>query len=385
VSAWLLVPPLALALALAPPGPALARARAPKARLEALRRAIEEFRQRVGAYEKRERGLLETLESMDRAAEALRADAAAARRKGAEARETLRRVEVRRRGVEVRLARTRRALAARAVALYEEGDVGPVEVLFSAGSVQEALARIELLQRLVERDQQLVERFRAEAAELAATRHKASRALAARAAAAARLERRRGELARERAAKRSLLVSVRSDRARARAALNELSAAARALEATLRGLSSRRRWSSTGGSFAALRGRLPSPVDAPLLAGFGKVVDEEFRTEVLRKGVEFAVRPGQLVRAVAGGEVRYAGWFRGYGKMVILDHGDGYFTVSAHLERIDVAVGAVVSAGDPIGTAGETGSLRGPRLHFEIRRGGKALDPAGWLEARPRG
>jgi septal ring factor EnvC (AmiA/AmiB activator) len=77
--------------------------------------------------------------------------------------------------------------------------------------------------------------------------------------------------------------------------------------------------------------------------------------------------------------VRFAGWFRGYGKIVILDHGSAWYTVSGHLDEIDVAVGDAVARGAPIGRVGDTGSLAGPQLYFEIRRGGEALDPADWL------
>jgi len=95
--------------------------------------------------------------------------------------------------------------------------------------------------------------------------------------------------------------------------------------------------------------------------------------------VDLAAEEGTPVRAVADGAVRFAGWFRGYGKIVILDHGEGYFTVSGHLADTAVALGERVAAGDPVGSVGETGSLSGPRLYFEIRRGGEPLDPAEWL------
>ena len=85
------------------------------------------------------------------------------------------------------------------------------------------------------------------------------------------------------------------------------------------------------------------------------------------------------MHAVAAGRVRYAGRFRGYGNVVILDHGADYFSVSAHLDRIDVALGEPVEAGGALGTVGETGSLEGPQLYFELRRGGEALDPSEWL------
>jgi septal ring factor EnvC (AmiA/AmiB activator) len=101
--------------------------------------------------------------------------------------------------------------------------------------------------------------------------------------------------------------------------------------------------------------------------------------------VVYEVPLGTPVRAVAAGVVRFAGWFQGYGRMVILDHGGGYFTVSGHLERVDVERGDAVAAGEVFGSAGETGSLAGPRLYFEIRRGGEPLDPAEWLPAAPAG
>ncbi len=66
--------------------------------------------------------------------------------------------------------------------------------------------------------------------------------------------------------------------------------------------------------------------------------------------------------------------------MVILDHGDQYFSVSGHLDEIRVAVGDVVDAGSVIGSSGDTGSLSGTLLYFELRRGGEPLDPAAWLE-----
>jgi septal ring factor EnvC (AmiA/AmiB activator) len=113
--------------------------------------------------------------------------------------------------------------------------------------------------------------------------------------------------------------------------------------------------------------------------GFGRVVDAEFRTEVFRKGVDFAAEAGVPVRAVAPGEVRFAGWFRGYGRIVILDHGGGYFTVSGHLDELRVDVGEGVEEGGILGTVGETGSLSGPRLYFEIREGAEPRDPARWL------
>src|SRR4029453_11889534 len=133
--------------------------------------------------------------------------------------------------------------------------------------------------------------------------------------------------------------------------------------------------------FATLRGRLVPPGSAPGVERFGKAADE-FGTETFRKGIELGAPAGSAGAAVADGVVRFAGWFRGYGKIVIVDHGNSYFTVLGHLDEIAVSVGDAVRQGDRLGSAGDTGSLAGPRLYFEIRRAGQALYPEAWLQAR---
>ena len=90
------------------------------------------------------------------------------------------------------------------------------------------------------------------------------------------------------------------------------------------------------------------------------------------------------MRSVAHGIVRFAGWFRGYGRIVIVDHGDGYHTISGHLDEIHVEVAQPVDEGEVLGTVGETGSLGGPSLYFELRAGGDPVDPQPWL-MDPRG
>jgi septal ring factor EnvC (AmiA/AmiB activator) len=386
VSLHLAVAALALGLAWAPGARAGdvddARAR----ELEEVRRAIEQRRERVEAFERRERGLLETLEEVDRAASRISHEARLARRRAREARTQLAALEGREEEIAARQMRTRRAMSARAVALYKTGDAGPVTALFSAGSLQEFLARSRALRLLLDHDRTLLERYASDAAALVSTRQEARVAAAENERASALAAARAQELAAERDSKRLILVQVRQDRSSERAALQELEAAALALEETLerlRGRDSGGRGSSSAEPFASRQGRLALPVVAPVARGFGRVVDDEFRTETFRKGVDFGAAAGAPVRAVAPGEVRFAGWFRGYGRIVILDHGDGYFTVSGHLDAVDVAVGDVLGEGDDLGTVGETGSLSGPRLYFEIRHGAEPLDPADWLGAVP--
>jgi septal ring factor EnvC (AmiA/AmiB activator) len=361
-----------------------APARAQEDELAKLRRAIAERRERVTRFEREERGLFEAIEAADAAARELAAALVRAESEagGAELDANAREAELAE--VKARLVRTRELIARRAVALYKAGELGPVAVVFSAGSLRDRIARIQALQLLLDHDQKLLARFTDERNQLARARIAADRAGEYRNEAQAALLARRAEAEEERRARRALLEDVRRDRARERALLNELEAAARELEAKLEGLALTPSGPRPGAApFASLAGSLAPPVAGRVLRGFGRVLDAEYRTETFRKGVDFSVERGEPVYAVAAGEVRFSGWFAGYGRMVILDHGDGYFSVSGHLDEIGVEVGDALAGGDAIGRAGETGSLTGPRLYFEIRHGAQALDPAGWLRLAP--
>lgn len=351
------------------------------AEIEALREEIAASRERVVAHEREERSLLQLLEQIDRGLETLREEVRRSEARAKRAQAEWADAEARLAEVRRSLADTRRAMARRAVALYKTGQVGPLRVLFASVDLQQMLWKLSTLRRLLHYDARLVDRYTREQARLLSVEEEAARALAERDAARARLASRTAVFEQEREARRALLARVRDDRSQERALLVELERAARALEETLASLGATDVAAAAldGSRFEALRGKLALPVPGRVRSRFGRVVDEEYLTETFRNGIEIDARHGESVRAVAGGQVRFAGWFRGYGKIVIVDHGGGYFTVSGHLADVFVEVGDVVEAGDTLGSVGDTGSLRGPGLYFEVRSGGESLDPAQWL------
>lgn len=348
--------------------------------LENLRAAVGESRARVARFEIEGRGVLEALEALDRSVSELARGLERSRRAENAALRDLARIRSQTRGIEARLAGLRRAMSSRAVGLYKAGELGALPLLFAAEGLRDFLARIYSLRRLLVHDARLLVRFQREMEALRAARERAAQAESAHSEAVAEIEERRADLLAEQGVKRSLLARARADRTRERGLLIELETAARGLERAISNL-------DTGGgdaglvpgSFEAVRGTLPPPVEGRVVRGFGRTLDSEFRTETFRKGIDYEAPLGTPVRAVAAGRVRFAGWFSAYGKLVIVDHGDDYFSVHGHLSEIVAAVGDATERGSLLGRVGDTGSLAGPRLYFEIRRGRQPLDPAGWL------
>ena len=121
------------------------------------------------------------------------------------------------------------------------------------------------------------------------------------------------------------------------------------------------------------------PVAGPVRTTFGRHKHPRFETYTIQNGIEIAAAADTPVGAVHEGTVVFADLFRGYGLMVVLDHGDKHHTLYAHLAEARVAPGQRLAAGEMIGTVGAT-SLGGPGLYFEVRREGRPQDPVEWLD-----
>jgi murein hydrolase activator len=136
--------------------------------------------------------------------------------------------------------------------------------------------------------------------------------------------------------------------------------------------------------FNKLKGLLNLPVSGKIVSSYGHYRNAEFNVMNFRSGVLIRADRGEPIHAVANGTTLFADWFKGYGNMLILDHGDHYYTVYAHLEALFKARGESVDADEVIATVGDTATLAGPGLHFEIRHHGKPMDPLPWLRTTDR-
>ena len=129
------------------------------------------------------------------------------------------------------------------------------------------------------------------------------------------------------------------------------------------------------GNFAALRGKLTAPTNGAVSQKFGAAQDGGGRS----KGIFIRSAASSEVRAVAGGQVVFADWLRGFGNLIVIDHGDGYLSIYGYNEAVLKQVGDDVRAGDRIAAVGNSGGRSETGLYFELRRQGEAIDPGRWL------
>ena len=122
------------------------------------------------------------------------------------------------------------------------------------------------------------------------------------------------------------------------------------------------------------------PVRGPLASPFGNRIHPILKRKILHSGMDIAAPNGTPIKAPAAGEVIYDGWLRGYGRVVVLDHGRGFSTLYAHLSASLVKEGQEVKSGAVIARVGKTGNVTGYHLHFEVRHYGTPVNPIKYLK-----
>lgn len=362
-------------------------------KLKELKSRIIKERQRAKEVAEQERSIAHQLIRIDRELKLKTAELQELEAKLDKSGERLRRLSREIAEIQGKLQKAKLLLARRLRALYKQRPWGGVRFLFSSDGFTETALRIKYLMTVASQDRRFISDYTAISSELQEKRKEleAYKAEIARNQALAREKRQ--EILEEQRVRRLLLVRVREEKAGHLAALKELEKASQELQSLIARLkaeeaAARRRVlqgegrSLDGSAFAILRGKLPWPTEGVLTSTFGRREHPRFKTVTFNKGIEIKAPEGREIVAVHNATVLYADWFKGYGRLLILDHGGGYFTIYAHASELLVKAGDRVSKGQVIARVGDSGSLEGPKLYFELRYQGKPQDPLAWLVPR---
>lgn len=190
------------------------------------------------------------------------------------------------------------------------------------------------------------------------------------------------ELAAQKQNKETILLSVRHKKASHQKMLAELEDASKRLLELIR--EAERTDTYAGKGFSRLKGKLPWPVPGTVALKYGAQKDPDFDTPVFRNGIHIQTDDNIDANAVYKGKVIFAEWFKGFGQLVIINHGDGYHTLYGNLSEIFSRVGDIIERYQVIGKVGTSGLLNSSGMYFEIRYKGKPLDPTQWLQSKGR-
>jgi len=285
------------------------------------------------------------------------------------------------------LGQQRAKLARRLRKVYMYGNGRELEFLLSTQSFAQLLSRWDFLVMVAEQDRVLLENIEAEKNLVEASESRLSRNLTDVQRNALRTDQENRRLTSLREERAESVQKIQTQREAYEAAALELEKTARAIQRLLADLEQKQKSATKSfrppyaGDFARGQGRLSWPVDGRIVGRFGPETHPKWGTVTMNNGIDIETPIGTPVRAVANGRVEYMSEdFGTYGVMLILNHGDSYYTLYGHLSGVGVLVGQEVQAGQVIAESGDTGSLKGPVLHFEVRRGGQSLDPQEWLQ-----
>jgi murein hydrolase activator len=278
-----------------------------------------------------------------------------------------------------RIARQKSQLRTRLVALYRLGGLSYLRIFMALDQRSDPSQAVSMLTFLVNHDARMIERYEATNRELDAKRAE----LAVRQQQLAEIEKavqqRRHAVAAAYAEKRRVLAALQAQESGSAEQLAELEEKARRLERLVEVLSKQAAGEVPSSDVRTYRGTLAWPVDGKVIEHFGRQRNAKFSTVTMNNGLKIAATPRTPVRAVFQGTVLFSQWFKGYGNLIILDHGNQIVSLYGNIVAPEVAVGDRVTTGQAIAGVGDSEEAGGGYLYLEIRQENRPEDPQKWL------
>ncbi len=352
--------------------------------LNRLRREIEDYRRKVQNEQKKEGQLLDHLAKLDREID-LNYELIAELKK--EEKQKLRVVD--RIGDELRtklgeLERLQQIYKKRMISFYKFGRIKDIELLLSAKSFNQTLAWFKYIKLITQNDRRNYRNLLRKKEKIEAKKSSLKRELIAKRRIIDEKETESEKIKISSEQRNKLLAKVQQNKKIYLNKLQQYQSSAKEIKRLIVEQERKRLTLENQGiieptDFPKLKRNMIWPAEGYVISHFGRHKHPKWKTITENIGIDIKAKFGQDVRAVANGIVTAITWQRGRGNIVIINHLGGYFSVYTHLSQIIVQIDQKIQIGQVIGNVGDTGSLQGPMLHFEIWKGNRALDPEKWL------
>ena len=271
-----------------------------------------------------------------------------------------------------------KVLGLRLRSMYKEGPLYPFKIIFSSNNVTDLLQQIKYMNLIARQDSELLYEYKNKLEHIKEDK----RALFAARAKIINLKEKsiikKKEIERAKIIKSKFLEKIKKKKSLNVKTRKELVAASNNLNKLIKKLLVKLD-SGEGLEISDKKGRLKLPLNGQILNKFGRKRVKEYDSYIVYNGINVNAKKGSFVKAVFDGKILYAGELEGYGNLVIVGHGNKYHSLYGHLDDINVSVDKIVKTGEIIGLSGDSGSLEGEVLYFELRKNGKPIQPLPWF------
>jgi murein hydrolase activator len=349
-----------------------------QAELKALRKKIAQQEKAISKVGKKESSVLKNLQKIGSQLKLKKRELEIYKWNSKNNQKKISSLEPRLKKAEQKIKSHKKILGLRLRSIYKEGPMFPLRVAFSSDNVTDLMQRLKYMDLIAQQDSQLLqeyltrlEQIKQDKTSLYAVRAKLVNLKKNTVSKKKEIEKAKKEKSvylKKIKRKKNLSVKVRKELLAASNNLNKL------IDKLLVKLVS-----GEGLDISDKKGRLNLPLKGRILNKFGRKRVKEYESYIVYNGINVRAKKGTPVKAVFDGKVLYTGELEGYGNLVIVGHGKEYHSLYGHLDSIKVAANKVVRTGDVIAHSGDSGSLEGETLYFELRRNGKPIEPIRWF------
>ncbi|SVB76992.1 uncharacterized protein METZ01_LOCUS229846 [marine metagenome] len=279
---------------------------------------------------------------------------------------------------EAHLYSQQKILGKRLRTIYKQGDLFPVKMVFASKNIVDLLLNTKYLDKTFNYDKNIFSKYKIELEDFQNKKNVLFEEKKDLVAYQNRAKAKKNQIALKKESKKKFLARLKHEKKINKQLKDELVGSSEKLNKLI----SRLEYKIIHGEgldIADKKGKLPSPVEGKILSKFGRKRDKKYDTFIVDNGVTIDIKRGEPVRSVFEGKVLYTGTLEGYGNIIIVGHGKNYHSLYGHLDEIITSPGKNVRTRQIIGRSGDTGSMVGESLYFEMRYKGKPIEPTAWL------
>ena len=336
---------------------------------------IKKVQKNVESFSNKEIKIIEGLNEIDKALNKARVSARSLSKDVKQLNKRIEKIKRERKDLSLKIARARNYAGGRLNALYRMNMIGRLEVVGEPGSVFDFFLKQNAMKRIIESDFQVIEKQNQDMKQLAALGEELEAKRLAKIDLESELTLQIRIKEKESKKKETILKEIREQKKLSLAAYESLKKAAEKLELKIiHQISKNAIQEQEGKAFSSFNGKLLIPVKGRIISKYGPKKAGDYKSYTFQSGIDIKTERGEPGKTIFKGEVLFAEWLNGYGNLMIINHGENYYSLYAHLEEIFKQKGDTVQTGEVIATAGDSGSIKGLCLHFELRHHGKPVN-----------